>query len=142
MARIYTSSWHTALPPHIQKIGISRSTPRGYPAGYRVMRELAPGPWFNSVSPEEYHTRFMAQLEALDAGKIVAKIHDLSGGRDAALLCYERPNDPAAWCHRGQVAGWLHEKLDIEVCEFGLENAGFGWQHPKLLPQFQRPPAG
>jgi hypothetical protein len=43
----------------------------GYPAGYRRLSELAPGPWFNSVSPLEYHKRFMAQLNALDAAAIV-----------------------------------------------------------------------
>jgi len=131
--KIYTSSWSTTLPPAIQKIGISRGTPRGYPAGYRRMPELAPGPWFNSVSPGEYHRLFMAQLAALDARAVLGKMHDLGAGHDVALLCFEAPADPQAWCHRGQVAGWLHDKLAIEVCEFGL--AGHGWQHPKLLAQ-------
>jgi len=138
--KIYTSSWFTRLPPEIQKIGISRGVPRGYRAGYRVMRELAPGSWFNSVTPAEYHRRFMAQLGALDARAVLGKIHELGAGRDVALLCYEAPHDPKAWCHRGQVAAWLHDNLPaIDVLEFGLETAGFGWQHPKLLPQFQRP---
>ena len=39
--RIYTSSWATALPPTFRKIGISRMVPRGYPAGYRRIEELA-----------------------------------------------------------------------------------------------------
>jgi hypothetical protein len=136
--KIYTSSWATTLPPEIQKIGISRGTPRRYAAGYRIMRDLAPGPWFNSLSPDEYHRRFMAQLKALDAKAIVSKFVALSSGRDVALLCYEAPNDPGAWCHRGQVAGWLKDELEIDVFEFGLERAGCGWLHPKLLPQFQR----
>ena len=42
--KIYTSSWFTNLPDTIQKIGVSRGTPRGYKAGYRKMPELAPGP--------------------------------------------------------------------------------------------------
>jgi hypothetical protein len=137
--KIYTSSWSTRLPPEIQKIGISRGTPRGYPAGYRRMIELAPGPWFNSVTPAEYHRRFMDQLGALDARAVLAKLHELGTGRDVALLCYEAPSKPADWCHRGHVAAWLHDQLGIEVFEFGLEEAGHGWRHPKLLPQFQRP---
>jgi hypothetical protein len=137
--KIYTSSWSTKLPAEIQKIGISRGTPRGYPAGYRKMPELAPGPWFNSVSPAEYHCRFMHQLSGLNAHDIERKLHILGGGRDVALLCYEAPNDPTAWCHRGQVSGWLKDQLKIDVFEFGLEGAGCGWRHPKLLPQFQIP---
>jgi hypothetical protein len=136
--KIYTSSWATKLPFGMQKIGISRGTPRGYPAGYRRMPELAPGPWFNSVSPAEYHRLFMAQLAALDAKTIVSKIEALGGGKDVALLCYEAPSRAADWCHRGQVSGWLKDQLGIEVFEFGLEAAGCGWRHPKLLPQFQR----
>ena len=40
--KLYTASWHTPLPPTIQKIGISRGT-RGVPGGYRVLRALQPG---------------------------------------------------------------------------------------------------
>lgn len=136
--KIYTSSWFAQLPSEIQKIGISRGVPRRQPAGYRLMKELAPGPWFNSVSPEEYHQRYMAQLAALDAHLVLGRFAELGAGRDVALLCYEKPTDPDAWCHRGQVAGWLWDRFTLKVREFGLEDQGFGWQHPKLLPQFRR----
>lgn len=136
--RIFTSSWFTELPDTIQKIGISRGYPRGYPAGYRRMAELAPGPWFNSVSPAEYHRLFMEQLSKLSPTVVVGKIGELAAGKDVALLCFEKPHDRTAWCHRGQVAGWLGDELGIEVCEFGLEEAGCGWQHPKLLPEFRK----
>lgn len=139
MTKIYTSSWFHPLPETIQKIGISRGTPRGYPAGYRKMPELMPGSWFKSVSPEEYHRRFMAQLAALDPAEIVAKIEALSPGKEgAALLCYEAPGKPADWCHRGQVAAWLHEKAGVEVFEFGHEHQGCGWAHPKLYKPLRR----
>lgn len=138
---IVTSSWSTKLPPEIQRIGISRGMPRGQPGGYRMLKELAPGPYFNSLGPAEYHRRFMEQLKALDARVILAKIEELSGAKTtAALLCFEKPNDPSAWCHRGQVAGWFADELGIKVCEYGLESAGSSWQHPKLLPEFRRPP--
>lgn len=136
--KIYTSSWFTKLPPEIQKIGISRGTPRGYPAGYRKMPELAPGPYFKTATPAEYHCQFMYGLEGLDPEEVVDKIRRLSAGRDVALLCYESPTDPAAWCHRGQVSGWLHDTLKIEVFEHGCEDQGCGWQHPKLLPSFKK----
>lgn len=124
----------TALPPTFRKIGISRMVPRGYPAGYRRIKELEPGPWFNSVTPLEYHKRFMAQLNELDPREVLQKIVLLADGAEAAaLLCCESPNDPMQWCHRGQVAGWLHDKLKIEVREYGLEGCGCGWSHPKAV---------
>lgn len=132
--RIWTSSWFTTLPGTIQKIGISRGTPRGYPEGYRKMMELAPGPWFNSVSPEEYQRRFDAQLAALDPNQVLAKIETLAAGKDVALLCYEDPRKPADWCHRGLVSAWLHDKLGLDVPEYGMEGMGCGWRHPKLHP--------
>jgi hypothetical protein len=124
------------LPATMLKIGISRSVPRGYPAGYRRLRELEPGPWFNSVTPREYHARFMLQLADLDAAKVVEKIERLSEGRNVALLCYESPHDPKAWCHRGQVSAWLMDELGLVVREFGAE--AFGWSHPKLYEGVRR----
>lgn len=50
---IKTASWATKLPDDHLRVGISRGTPRRLPAGYRVFRSLAPGPWFNSVGIEE-----------------------------------------------------------------------------------------
>ena len=83
--KIYTSSWFTALPPGTQKIGISRGTPRGYHAGfYRMMRELAPGAYFNTVTPAEYHRLYMEQLARLSAREVLAKIRKLGGGADVA----------------------------------------------------------
>ncbi len=130
--RVYTSSWFTNLPPTFQKIGISRGTPRGYAAGYRRMPELAPGSWFNSVSPIEYDRRFQELLDALDPQAVLAKIATLAAGNDAALLCYEDPADDSAWCHRGAVSAWLKDKLNLDVFEYGHEGAGCGHDHPKL----------
>ena len=135
--RILTSSWFADLPPTVQKVGISRGVPRRYPVGYRRMTELQPGPWFHSVGADEYRRRFMTQLHHLDAGAVVAKLEELGGGRDVALLCYERPDDSAAWCHRGLVAAWLHDELGLDVREFGIEAEGGGHRHPKLHPEWR-----
>ncbi len=136
--RIWTSSWFTTLPPTIQKIGISRGTPRGYPAGYRKLPELMPGTWFNSVSPTEYDRRFREILAALDPRAVLAKIEQLANGKDAALLCYEDPGKPADWCHRGQVSAWFKDTLGIDVFEYGHEAEGCGHSHPKLLSELRR----
>jgi hypothetical protein len=74
----------------------------------------------------------MERLARFDAQSILAQIEQLAEGRDAALLCFESPTDPAAWCHRGQVSAWLYDQTGTEVPEFGHEACGCGWQHPKL----------
>jgi hypothetical protein len=129
--RIFTSSWFYPLPASIQRVGISRGVPRRQPAGFRMMRELSPGPWFNSVSPTEYRRLYVDQLAALDAQAVLDKLYTLGEGRDVALLCFESPIDPKQWCHRGLVAGWLWDEMRIEVTEFdyGPEH---GWAHPKV----------
>ena len=75
---------------------------------------LEPGPWFNSVSPEEF-TNATWQLNALDAAASVAKILELAGDCVPVLCCYEAPDPAAPWCHRGQVAAWLFDRLGLEV---------------------------
>jgi len=130
--RIVTSSWFEPIPETYQRIGISRGVPRRYPAGYRRMPELAPGPWFKAVSEAEYNQRFSDQLAMLDPRVVHAKIESLAGGKDAALLCYESPHDASAWCHRGHVSLWLKDTIGLDVPELGLEGAGVGRHHPKL----------
>ncbi|TKB12808.1 MAG: hypothetical protein E5V75_24025 [Mesorhizobium sp.] len=73
----------------------------------------------------------MTQLAALDPRVIVRKIEDLAAGRSAALLCWERPRD-GVFCHRGFVAWWLKEEMNLDIYEFGLEGEGPGPFHPKL----------
>ncbi|RUV37441.1 hypothetical protein [Mesorhizobium sp. M7A.F.Ca.MR.148.00.0.0] len=135
--RIFTSSWFHPLPSTIQKIGVSRGTPRGYPAGYRKMPELAPGPWFKTASERDYKQLYFDALARLDPGRIVAKMEDLSAGKDCALLCYEAPTDNQ-YCHRAYISVWLKDRLGLEVFEYGLEAQGCAWQHPKLPAQYRQ----
>ena len=137
--QIYTSSWFTKLPPEIMRIGISRGVPRGIPTGFRRLKELEPGGWFNSVSPDKYHELYMAGLAKLNAKQILGKIELLANGRQTvALLCFEPPGDPKAWCHRGQVSAWFFDELGLQIPEFGLLPA-YGWDHPKLFQGARNP---
>ena len=134
--KIYTSSWFTTLPDTIQKIGVSRGTPRGYKAGYRKMPELAPGDWFKTASDRDYKQLYFEILEKLNPSRVVAKMAALSAGKDCALLCYEAPTDNQ-YCHRAYISVWLKETLKLDVFEYGLEDQGGAWSHPKLPAQYR-----
>ena len=119
----FTASWFTPLPDTIQRIGISRGVPRAGKGGrgYRIMRELAPGPWFLSASPSEYVQRYYDEILApLDAKTVRNRLLALSEGRDVALLCFEKVpfKMSSNWCHRKLAASWLEQALGDEVPEF------------------------
>lgn len=102
----------------VGRVSIARHPPRNTPAGFRVYRPLAPGPWFNSATREEYERLYGAQLAALDAQKVHDELHALHPGIEPVLLCYERPPfTDTNWCHRRIVAAWLEKALGIEVLE-------------------------
>lgn len=111
-----TSSYFTFKGPG--RIGISRGFPRGY-TKIPMFRQLAPGPWFNSVSKPEYEKLFYAQLAALNPQAVWDELHRLAGDAEPVLLCYERtPFTDTNWCHRRMVASWLESTLGIVVNEY------------------------
>jgi hypothetical protein len=65
LGMIFTASWSVQLPPDMTAVGISRGVPRNH-SGSRWLRELEPGPWFKSVSVQEYVRRFSDILNDLD----------------------------------------------------------------------------
>lgn len=127
---VWTSSFHTKLPPEIARISIARWAPKGQ-RDLPTVRELTPGGWFRSVTVDEYASLYTIQLARLDPRAVVRRIEDLARGQPAALLCWERPRD-AHFCHRGFVSAWLYDELKINIFEFGLADAGCGHLHPKL----------
>ena len=134
---IKTASWATKLPDDHLRVGISRGTPRRLPAGYRVFRSLAPGPWFNSVEIEEYYRLYRTEiLGRLDPRLVADALLGLAGGRVPVLLCYELPT-PGQWCHRAMAAEWLAEAFGATVPEFGLESLP-QHEHPLMPPQLRR----
>jgi hypothetical protein len=140
MAVIKTSSWFTKLPADHCRIGISRGTPSAQKAPYRNYRQLAPGPWFKTcATPQEYvRLYYIEVLSKLDPKAVVAALAAMAVGGIPTLLCWEAPPPNEAWCHRALVSAWLFEELGLEVCEFGHEDLGFGWKHPKLHPTLMR----
>jgi hypothetical protein len=140
-----TASWFTKLPDDHKRIGISRGTPRRMPAGYRVYKALAPGPWFNSVSIEEYYHLYRTEiLGPLDPRAVADHLTMLAGGLVPVLLCYERPPSQSTliagegdWCHRAMVAEWLAEALGVVVPEVGFESLP-QHEHTLMPPQLRR----
>jgi hypothetical protein len=136
---LLTASWFTQLPDNHVKIGISRGIPRRQPAGYRIFKTLAPGPWFNSVPPDEYYRRYRIEiLGPLNPRVIHAQLIDLARGGIPVMCCYERPGGPD-WCHRAMAAEWLAEELGHPIPEFGCEHLP-QHEHP-LMPDQPRQPA-
>jgi hypothetical protein len=136
-----TASWFTPLPGHYTRIGISRGVPRRMTAGYRVFRRLAPGPWFNSVGPDEYYRLYRTEiLGLLDPRVIASELIDLAGGKEPVLLCYERTGT-GQWCHRGMAAEWLSEALGEPVPEVGFEEQAQR-DHPLMPAGLIRPVIG
>jgi hypothetical protein len=101
------------------RISIARWTPRHTPAGYRVYKRLAPGPWFNSVGIEEYCHLYGEILKKLDPKRVYAELVALVAPEEPVLLCWEVPPFTAPrpipqvgltvvgrsnWCHRRLVA--------------------------------------
>ena len=119
-----TASWFTPLGPEYQRIGISRGTPRGHPAGYQMFRTLAPGDWFKNIDRAEYEQRFQAEvLDPLNPQRIWDMLQAKANGREPVLLCFERPPFTATnWCHRRLVAAWFERHLEVRVPEFGYED--------------------
>jgi hypothetical protein len=101
------------------RVSIARYAPRGTPAGFRVFKALAPGPWFNSVSKDEYIDRFTREMLApLDPKATFEALHQLAGDREPVLLCWEKPPfTEKNWCHRRIVADWFQMALGIDVPE-------------------------
>lgn len=68
-------------------------------------------------SHAEYEKRYKTEVLSIfkDISTLINRISYISGGKDVALCCYEKPSD---FCHRHIVAKWLKEQTGIEVKEF------------------------
>jgi len=136
--KIVTSCWFTKLPPEYAPIGISRGVPRGR-SGYRRYIALNPLRRGFHAAREVFTNIYNEEvLGVLQPELVVKDLLAIAGDRTPALLCWEPPEPSAKWCHRSLVSIWLYEKLGLEVPEFGLEQEGFGWSHPKLHPDVRR----
>ncbi len=115
---IFTSSWFT-YKDH-GRIGISRYSPRGMSAGYKLYRALAPTPDMLKMPLAEYEPKFWADiLGPLDPEQVMRDLEARSQEGRAVLLCFERPPfDEINFCHRHMVARWIEQHTGQKVEEW------------------------
>lgn len=70
-----------------------------------------------ACSHDEYLRLYDRILAGQDANMVIEQIKILSGGKDVALCCYEKPGD---FCHRHILAEWITKNTGIKVTEFGV----------------------
>ncbi|MBR6262720.1 MAG: DUF488 domain-containing protein [Prevotella sp.] len=99
----------------IKPIGIARWKPHFY-NGVNMF-SVAPTRYMLSddCDEEEYLVLYDEMLKRLGAKRILQEIESLSGGRNVALLCYEKPGD---FCHRHLLADFLNKELGLNIREF------------------------
>lgn len=102
----------------VNMICIAIGKPR-FIAGIPQMLNVCPTRYMVSgpCSREEYLKLYDRILASQDANQVVKQIEMLSGGKDVALCCYEKPGD---FCHRHILAKWITENTGIEITEFGV----------------------
>ena len=107
---IYTSYFGKLkkLPSEIVPISICGKAPEWY-EGIQY-KKLAPKigffmEWKKNHDNQYYIEHFYNEvLENLNPAYVVGELYHLSGGKQFALICYEKPDD---FCHRHLVAEWL-----------------------------------
>ena len=110
--KIYTTYFGKIkdLPEDIVPIAICGKAPKGWQGlSYPV---LAPKKWWwldwkeNKHSDQDYYRAMYKEtvLDPLIPLSVYQDLEKMSGGKDVALVCYEKPDK---FCHRHLVADWL-----------------------------------
>lgn len=121
--KIYTSFFGNVKK--IEEAGVVPVSISLYPPKWRKWTELrifAPTKsiLFESKGDDDYTQRFKAEiLNKLNPQEVKKLLQTVTGGKDFALLCFERPGD---FCHRHLVAQWLREEVGLGIEEFSSGN--------------------
>lgn len=98
-------------------VGISLGIPKWFHG--HVLKYLAPTYYILNLEEQKYIPAYLDHLENIDMNRLrddLSIISNSAGGKDIALLCYEKPEE---FCHRRLFAEWLKEKTGYEIKEFG-----------------------
>ena len=103
---------------NIIPVGISLGIPKWFRGNN--LRYLAPTyKILQLATQEEYIPAYIKLLESMDMERFrfdLTVISESEGGKDIALLCYEKPGD---FCHRRIFADWMKEKTGYDIKEYG-----------------------
>jgi uncharacterized protein (DUF488 family) len=88
------------------------------PRGWKGRRYPALAPRREMFGKADFAQRYLDMLAGLDPAAVLSDLEALAGGRDVALVCFERA---LTFCHRRVAASWLEEKLGVEVTEWGFD---------------------
>lgn len=132
--KIYTSYFGNAKKLHeakIEMVNIARYKPR-YFSGFSIP-SVAPLPFMlkDDMTVEEYVVHYnKLVLMPLNIEKFLQTLESLSGGKDVALCCYEKPGQ---FCHRHLLAEWLNKKGGLDIKEFGVKEEKVVEEAPTLF---------
>ncbi len=118
--RIYTSRYQNkslVLWPGV-KVGITHGRPR-FTLGYSFhwLKLFAPDLTMLQIKDQvEFSRLYGEKLDRIGIDTIMARLHQVSNGKDICLLCFEDLRKPGEWCHRQVLALWMG-KHGVEVEE-------------------------
>lgn len=100
----------------IVPIGIALWPPKFFQGLH--LQYLAPKRYMmkDEVTREQYIQMYYRDVVGhLNPAQVIADIERMSQGKDAALLCYEKPGD---FCHRRLFADWMLRETGLEIKEW------------------------
>ncbi len=105
--------WQAGIVP----VSIARWDPKWFEGvGYKIVAPPA-DILRNDITRERYIQQYEDRvLKRLNSAVIIRDLEIYSGGKDCALLCYEKPGD---FCHRRLLADWILKDTGLLIPEFG-----------------------
>ena len=112
-----TGSIFAARGPGV--IAISLKLPKYLDGKIKRFPALAPLPFMLHFEKPRYCRHYFGRvLSQLDPQTTWDALHEIAGGAEPIICCYERPPfDAKNWCHRRMVASWFRDKLGEVVDE-------------------------
>lgn len=116
--KIYTSYFGNSkalAQAGVMIVSVARWQPR-FLTGLRTMLDVAPTVWMlKQATHEQYISSYKDILSQTDAQLFLKRLEQMSGGRDVALCCYEKPWE---FCHRHMLSEFLTSQTGVEITEF------------------------
>ncbi len=102
----------------IVPVSVARWNPKWFEGiSYKIVAPMA-DMLRDDITRDEYIRQYRNRvLWNLNPARVLRDLQMLTGNRDCALLCYEKPGD---FCHRRLLADWMLKETGMEIPEFGV----------------------